>query len=176
MLRVSQLLASIVHIRSSQLILAARYDWACQGTLRFLHPSRVVPIHKHAIWTSQRASHILLTDVSNHFRPPLEHMPLVFGRYDCLCENRSRPTRTTEYRFSRFRPQWWDKAQAIQVYFFSEPRYCSWVIVSTKSITPLPEKVKAIHEWPAPHCLRDVRTFYGLSSLTIASLSKASPV
>jgi len=37
-------------------------------------------------------------------------------------------------------------------------------MVSAQGIQPLPEKVQAIHDWPKPHCLRDVRAFYGLAS------------
>ena len=36
--------------------------------------------------------------------------------------------------------------------------------VSQNGIEPLPEKVEAIKNWPRPHCLRDVRAFYGLAS------------
>jgi len=37
-------------------------------------------------------------------------------------------------------------------------------LISNKSVQPLPHKVAAIKEWPTPHCLRDVRAFYGLAS------------
>ena len=37
-------------------------------------------------------------------------------------------------------------------------------LVSNKGVQPLPHKVAAIKEWPTPHCLRDVRAFYGLAS------------
>jgi len=28
----------------------------------------------------------------------------------------------------------------------------------------MPDKLEAIRDWPVPHCLRDVRSFYGLAS------------
>jgi len=31
-------------------------------------------------------------------------------------------------------------------------------------INPLPDKLEAIRDWPVPHCLRDVRAFFGLAS------------
>ena len=37
-------------------------------------------------------------------------------------------------------------------------------LVSGKGIEPVPSKLQAIKEWPRPHCIRDVRAFYGLSS------------
>ena len=37
-------------------------------------------------------------------------------------------------------------------------------LVSERGIEPLPEKIAAIRNWPVPHCLRDVRAFYGLVS------------
>jgi len=37
-------------------------------------------------------------------------------------------------------------------------------IVSVDGIDPLPDKLEAIRDWPVPHCLRDVRAFFGLAS------------
>ena len=37
-------------------------------------------------------------------------------------------------------------------------------LVSQKGVEPLSEKIEAIKNWPRPHCLRDVRAFYGLAS------------
>jgi len=36
-------------------------------------------------------------------------------------------------------------------------------LVSNQGVQPLPHKVTAIKECPTPHCLRDVRAFYGLA-------------
>ena len=35
-------------------------------------------------------------------------------------------------------------------------------LVSAAGVQSLPDKVSAIVDWPTPHCLRDVRAFYGL--------------
>jgi len=37
-------------------------------------------------------------------------------------------------------------------------------MVSADGINPLPDKLEAIRSWPVPHCLRDVRAFFGLAS------------
>ena len=37
-------------------------------------------------------------------------------------------------------------------------------MVSADGIDPLPDKLEAIRDWPVPHCLRDVRAFFGLAS------------
>jgi len=37
-------------------------------------------------------------------------------------------------------------------------------LVSVQGVDPVPDKLKAIRDWPTPHCLRDVRAFFGLSS------------
>jgi len=37
-------------------------------------------------------------------------------------------------------------------------------MVSVDGIDPLPDKLEAIRDWPVPHCLRDVRAFFGLAS------------
>ena len=37
-------------------------------------------------------------------------------------------------------------------------------MVSADGINPLPYKLEAIRDWPVPHCLRDVRAFFGLAS------------
>ena len=37
-------------------------------------------------------------------------------------------------------------------------------MVSVDGINPLPDKLEAIRDWPVPHCLRDVRAFFGLLS------------
>ena len=37
-------------------------------------------------------------------------------------------------------------------------------MVSANGIDPLPEKLETIRNWPTPHCLRDVRAFFGLAS------------
>ena len=36
--------------------------------------------------------------------------------------------------------------------------------VSCHGIEPLPDKIQTIKEWPVPHCIRDVRAFFGLAS------------
>jgi len=36
--------------------------------------------------------------------------------------------------------------------------------ISANGIQPLPDKLQAITDWPRPHCVRDVRAFYGLAS------------
>ena len=37
-------------------------------------------------------------------------------------------------------------------------------LVSADGINPMPDKLEAIRDWPVPHCLKDVRSFYGLAS------------
>ena len=37
-------------------------------------------------------------------------------------------------------------------------------LVSHRGAEPLPDKLACIRDWPTPHCLRDVRAFYGLAS------------
>ena len=37
-------------------------------------------------------------------------------------------------------------------------------LISADGIEPQPDKLDAIRNWPTPHCLRDVRAFYGLAS------------
>jgi len=36
--------------------------------------------------------------------------------------------------------------------------------VSCHGIEPLPDKIQTTKEWPIPHCIRDVRAFFGLAS------------
>jgi len=37
-------------------------------------------------------------------------------------------------------------------------------LITADGIQPLPQKLEAIRDWPTPHCIRDVRAFYGLAS------------
>jgi len=37
-------------------------------------------------------------------------------------------------------------------------------LVSADGINPMPDKLEAIRDWPVPHCLKDVRAFFGLAS------------
>jgi len=37
-------------------------------------------------------------------------------------------------------------------------------LVNEHGISPLPDKLEAIRNWPDPHCLGDVQAFYGLVS------------
>jgi len=37
-------------------------------------------------------------------------------------------------------------------------------LVTAEGIQPLPQKLEVIRDWPTPHCIRDVRAFYGLAS------------
>jgi len=37
-------------------------------------------------------------------------------------------------------------------------------LVSQHGIEPLPDKLQAIKNWPIPHCLKEVRAFYGTAS------------
>jgi len=37
-------------------------------------------------------------------------------------------------------------------------------LVSADGINPMPDKLEAIRNWPVPHCLKDVRSFFGLAS------------
>ena len=41
---------------------------------------------------------------------------------------------------------------------------CLGYMVNADGIDPLPDKLEAIRDWPVPHCLRDVRAFFGLAS------------
>jgi len=36
--------------------------------------------------------------------------------------------------------------------------------VTVQGVNPMPDKLQAIRDWPTPHCLRDVRAFFGLAS------------
>jgi len=37
-------------------------------------------------------------------------------------------------------------------------------MASVEGINQLPDKLEVIRDWPVPHCLRDVRAFFGLAS------------
>jgi len=37
-------------------------------------------------------------------------------------------------------------------------------LVSQHGIEPLPDKLQTIRDWPTPHCLKEVRAFYGTAS------------
>jgi len=37
-------------------------------------------------------------------------------------------------------------------------------LVSVNGLDPVRDKLKAIRDWPTPHCLRDVRAFFGFAS------------
>jgi len=37
-------------------------------------------------------------------------------------------------------------------------------LVTAEGIQPLPQNLEVIRDWPTPHCIRDVRAFYGLAS------------
>jgi len=37
-------------------------------------------------------------------------------------------------------------------------------LVSADGINSMPDKLEAIRDWPVPHCLKDVRSFFGLAS------------
>ena len=37
-------------------------------------------------------------------------------------------------------------------------------LVTADGINPMPDKLEAIRDWPVPHCLKDVRAFFGLAS------------
>ena len=37
-------------------------------------------------------------------------------------------------------------------------------LVNAHGVSPLPEKLEIIQEWPIPHCLKEVRAFFGLAS------------
>ena len=37
-------------------------------------------------------------------------------------------------------------------------------LVSINGVDPVPDKLQAIRDWPTPHCLRDIRAFFGLAS------------
>ena len=36
--------------------------------------------------------------------------------------------------------------------------------MTAQGVNPMPDKLQAIRDWPTPHCLRDVRAFFGLAS------------
>jgi len=37
-------------------------------------------------------------------------------------------------------------------------------MVTAQGVNPMSDKLQAIRDWPTPHCLRDVRAFFGLAS------------
>jgi len=56
------------------------------------------------------------------------------------------------------------KAKPSKCVFFKSPINFLGHLVSESGIQPQPEKLEAIKNWLTPHCLRDVRAFYGLAS------------
>jgi len=56
------------------------------------------------------------------------------------------------------------KAKPSKCVLFRSPIDFLGHMVSVDGIQPQPDKLKAIRDWPTPHCLRDVRAFYGLAS------------
>ena len=56
------------------------------------------------------------------------------------------------------------KAKASNCVLFKSPIDFLGHTVSAEGIKPQTEKLAAIRDWPTPHCLRDVRAFFGLAS------------
>jgi len=56
------------------------------------------------------------------------------------------------------------KAKPSKCVLFKSPIEFLGHLVSAEGIEPQPDKIEAIQNWPVPHCLRDVRAFYGLAS------------
>jgi len=56
------------------------------------------------------------------------------------------------------------RAKPSKCVLFKSPINFLGHLVSENGIQPQPEKLEAIKTWPTPHCLRDVRAFYGLAS------------
>jgi len=56
------------------------------------------------------------------------------------------------------------KAKASKCVLFKAPIDFLGHTVSAEGIEPQTEKIAAIRDWPTPHCLRDVRAFFGLAS------------
>jgi len=65
--------------------------------------------------------------------------------------------------FPRLR-QYGLKAKLSKCVFFKSPIEFLGHLVSANGIEPQPAKLDAIRDWPTPHCLRDVRAFFGLAS------------
>jgi len=56
------------------------------------------------------------------------------------------------------------KVKASKCCFFrKEIKYLGHTI-SQHGIAPLPDRLQAIRDWPTPHCLKEVRSFYGTAS------------
>ena len=49
------------------------------------------------------------------------------------------------------------------VLFKTEIQYLGH-LVSADGVNPIPDKIQALKDWPTPHCVRDVRAFFGLAS------------
>ena len=56
------------------------------------------------------------------------------------------------------------KAKPSKCVLFKSPIEFLGHLVSADGIEPQPDKLDTIRNWPTPHCLRDVRAFYGLAS------------
>jgi len=56
------------------------------------------------------------------------------------------------------------KAKPSKCVLFRSPIDFLGHMVSADGIQPQPDKLAAVRDWPTPHCLRDVRAFYGLAS------------
>jgi len=56
------------------------------------------------------------------------------------------------------------KAKPSKCVLFRSPIDFLGHMVWADGIQPQPDKLAAIRDWPTPHCLRDVRAFYGLAS------------
>jgi len=65
--------------------------------------------------------------------------------------------------FSRLQ-QYGLKAKPSKCVFFKSPIEFLGHLVSADGIEPQPAKLDTIRDWPTPHCLNDVRAFFGLAS------------
>jgi len=119
---------------------------------------RVVPVYPNALWFSRGT--VFLSIMSIVLRDLLRKI--------CICYLDVIFAKTPEELTERLR-QVLDRLRDVglkvkpsKCVLFQEQIKFLGHKVSRNGVEPLDEKIEAIQNWPRPHCVRDVRAFYGL--------------
>ena len=124
------------------------------------HQARALPVHQDALRPIQRNSLILSAHADHSTRYSVRLLHLLSRRHHSL----RRDTRAVDGNSVTRLKEKGLKAKPSKSVLFRSPIDFLGHMVSADGIQPQPDKLAAIRDWPTPHCLRDVRAFYGLGS------------
>ena len=125
-------------------------------------------VYSHAFWINQCGRIFLQINGNVYRRSTIHHLIVLPGRYLYFCGNGDQMLDRIEFVFSRLK-EFNLKIKPKKSHFFQTSVTFLGHILSADGVSPNPEKVAKIKDWPTPKTPKEVHSSVGLLRITVDS-------